>query len=247
MLPRLGWRWIVALARIAAIAAWFAIILPPHLLLTLAGHRGIVPPVFLAGVGWLAGLRVRTEGRPAPRPLLLVSNHVSWLDILALAGVAHVAFVAKDSLTHQPFVHWLAAQNDTVFIARERRGTVAGQVHEIEAALARRRLAVFPEGTTGDGRQLIAFKSALLAAAEGARADGMTINVQPVALRYREAAEIAWVGEEPGLHNLLRVLGRVRPLHLSVHYCGPLRGAQLDSRKAMAGAAQAAVARVLGD
>lgn len=246
-MPRLGWGWVLVLARIAAILLWFAIIILPHWLLTLAGHRLIVPPVFLAGVGWLAGLRVRTEDAPAPRPLLLVSNHVSWLDILALAGVARVAFVAKDNLTEQPFLHWLARQNATVFIARDRRGTIAQQVRAIEAGLARRRLVVFPEGTTGDGRQMFPFKSALLAAAEGARADGMAVTVQPVALVYHEADEIAWVGEEPGLHNVLRVLGRVRPVHLTVRYCGPLRGAQLEGRKAMAGAAQAAVARALAD
>ena len=243
-MPRFGWRWAIITLRILAIIAWFAAIILPHLLLTAAGRRDVIPPPFLAGIGWLAGLRMRVEGRPTPGRLLLVANHVSWLDILALAGASRAAFVARGNLADNTALRWLCVQNDTVFINRDRRATIAAQVGQVETSLAERRVVVFPEGTTGDGCALQPFKSALLAAAERLRA-GEAVAVQPVALVYADAANIAWVGEEPGLHNVLRILARLRPVYLTVRFCAPLRGVQLVNRKAMAGAAQAAVARMM--
>lgn len=232
-------------ARLIAILAWFLLLIPAHLLLSRAGQRTRLPPLFLAVTGRLAGLRVRTEGLPAPGRLLLVANHVSWLDILALAGATRAAFVAKGALANNAALHWLCAQNDTVFIAREQRATVAAQVGQLTTALAHRRLVVFPEGTTGDGRRLHPFKSALLSAAERADPAGGELRVQPVALDYADAPQIAWIGDEPGLHNVLRVLARLAPVRLTIRFCDPLPGAQLADRKAMAGAAQAAIARAL--
>ena len=246
-MPRLGWRWFLVTLRILAILAWFLVIILPHLLLTLIGRRDLVPPVFLAGVGRLAGLRIETRGTLAPGRLLLVANHVSWLDILALAAGARAAFVAHAGLAQQPVLRWLCTQNDTLFIAREQRSTVAAQANAVVAALDRRRLVIFPEGTTGDGRSLTTFKSALLSAAEGIEARGPASRVQPVALDYAEAPTIAWAGEEPGTHNFLRILGRMRPVRLTVRFCEPLRDRDLVDRKAMARAAQEAIARALRD
>ncbi len=231
--------------RLGAILAWFLLLIPAHLLLSRARRRSLLPPLFLAVVGRLAGLRVRTRGHPASGRLLLLANHVSWLDILALAGETRAAFVAKGSLADNPALHWLCAQNDTVFIAREQRVTVAAQVGQLTAALARRRLVVFPEGTTGDGRSLHPFKSALLSAVERADSAGGELQVQPVALDYANAPQIAWVGDEPGLHNVLRVLARLAPVRLTIRFCDPLHGAQLADRKTMAGAAQEAIRHAL--
>jgi 1-acyl-sn-glycerol-3-phosphate acyltransferase len=229
----------------AAILAWFLLIILPHLVLTLAGRRSAIPPVFLTGVGWLAGLRVRVEGRPAPGRLLLVANHVSWLDILALAGAGRAAFVARSSLADQPILRWLCEQNDTVFITRDQRGTVAGQIAQVAQALASRPLVVFPEGTTGDGRNVLPFKSALLSAAEQETTAGAPVTIQPVALDYADAAAIAWLDPEPGDRNVLRLLARTAPIGLTIRFLGPLEGASRSDRKAMAGAAQAAIERAL--
>ncbi len=244
-MPALGWRWVIVIGRIGAIMLWFGLIIAPHLLLTLAGRRHIVPPVFLAGVGRLAGLVVTTQRHRAVRPVLLVANHVSWLDILALAGAARATFVANDALQSHPALHWLCAQNETVFIARDQRGTVATQVGAIEAGLGRHPMVIFPEGTTGDGRQLMPFKSALLAAAARVPS-GKQVAVQPVALRYRDAEQIAWVGDEPGLSNVMRVLARPRPVRLTIIYLEPLGGKDMADRKTIARAAQAAIDNALG-
>ncbi len=220
----------------------FALLVPFHALLSAFGRRDAMPPRFLAIIGRLAGLRVRVEGRPAPGTLLLLPNHVSWLDILALAGVARAAFVAHGGLRGHRFLRWLCEQNDTVFVTRDRRGTVNRQVEQVREALREQPLAIFLEGTTSNGAGL-PFKSALLSAVEGADDN---IVVQPVALAYRDAAEIAWSDGEPGAANVRRILARTRPVRLTVRFLEPLAGPQLAGRKAMAQAAQEAIARALG-
>ena len=78
--------------------AVFALVVLPQLLLSALGRRDILPAPFLALIGWIAGLRVEVEGRPHRGPLLLLGNHVSWLDILALAGTSRTAFVGHGGL-----------------------------------------------------------------------------------------------------------------------------------------------------
>ena len=231
--------------RIAAIVAWFAIIILPHGIFTLLGRRDAVPPLFLSGVGWLAGLRIRLSGRPAAGKVLLIANHVSWLDIMALARAARAIFVAKVDLAGHGFLKFLCEQNDTVFITRDQRGTVKQQIDLVREAIAERPLVIFPEGTTGDGKTLAPFKSSLLAAAERLEAEDARVVIQPVALAYREASAIAWTVGEAGLDNVMRLLARIRPIDLNVRFCEPLHGSQLADRKAMAQASRQAIETAL--
>jgi 1-acyl-sn-glycerol-3-phosphate acyltransferase len=214
---------------------------PLHVLVALTGRRDAVPPLFLGAMGRIAGLRVRTEGTAVPGALLL-ANHVSWLDILALAGATRTRFVAHSGLTVHGGLKWLCEQNDTVFVARERRGSVAGQVEQVRAALGDRPLAIFPEGTTNDGTFLHPFKSALLSAVEPLAHE---VAIQPVALDYADAAGIAWFGAEPGMANVRRILARRGRVELTIHFLEPLAGEALADRKAMTAAAQAAIAGAL--
>lgn len=224
-------------------AAWFALIVPTHLLARSLGRRDALPPLFLAGIGWIAGLRVTVEGRPHPGALLL-ANHVSWLDILALAGKSRAIFVAHEGLAGHRFLRWLCEQNSTIFIARSRRGTVNRQVEQLRQALGKRPVVLFPEGTTGDGTNLLPFKSSLLSAVEPLP-EGVT--VQPVLLAYRDAPDIAWSGGEAGLDNTRRILTRRRPVRLTIRFLQPLRTQALAGRKAMAAAAHEAIQRALAE
>jgi len=221
--------------------AWAVVVVPLHVLVKLAGKPHVVPPTFLCGIGWIAGLRFAVEGKPRKHALLL-ANHLSWLDIMALASASRTAFVAHSGLSVSPALKWLCEQNGTLFITRHQRGTVTQQVDQVRAALGGRRLTIFPEGTTGDGRDLLPFKSALLSAAGQLPAG---VPVQPVALRYDEAEAIAWVGGEPGLTNACKILSRTRPVHLTVCFLPPLTGPALADRKAMAAAARQAVVQAL--
>jgi 1-acyl-sn-glycerol-3-phosphate acyltransferase len=131
----------------------------------------------------LTCLAVRLHVHGTPRletPLMLVANHVSWLDIFAVNAVVPSRFVAKSEIRTWPLLGWLAYRSGTLFIERARRRDTARINSEVTAALlAGDVFAVFPEGTTTDGSTVLKFHSALLAPAVAADA-----AVQPVAIRY---------------------------------------------------------------
>lgn len=229
--------------RIALMLALLLLCLPFYYLWALLGLPRLWPRVFLAGIGLIAGLRLTIRGQPRPGALV-IANHVSWLDIPALARATGTAFVGHSGLAQVPLIRHLCAMNDTVFIARHDRASVAEQVEQVRAAIAGAgALAIFPEGTTSDGTALLPFKSSLLAAAE-ALPNG--VAVQPVLLAYSEASVIAWVGDEHGVANFLRLLARVRPMRLTLHFLPPLEGEMLTDRKTIAAAAEAAIAGAMG-
>ena len=219
----------------------FLFLVPTHVVVTLMARREIMPPLFLAVMGRAAGLRVRIEGTPRKGALLL-ANHLSWLDILALAGTSRAIFVAHSGLTAHGALKWLCEQNDTVFITRHQRGSVSEQVEQVRAALGDRPVVIFPEGTTDDGTALLPFKSSLLSAVEPL---AHAVPIQPVALDYRDAAEIAWFGNEPGMANVNRILSRPGRVELTIRFLEPLSGEALANRKTMTAAAQAAIAAAL--
>jgi len=192
-------------------------------------------------MGRIAGLSVRTDGTPREGALFL-ANHLSWLDILALAGASRARFVAHSGLTVHGGLKWLCDQNDTVFVMREKRGSVAGQVEQVRAALGERPLTIFPEGTTDDGTALRPFKSSLLSAVEPLAG---TVPIQPVALDYVDAPGIAWFDDEPGMANVRRILARPGRVELTIRFLEPLAGEALANRKTMTAAAQAAIAEAL--
>lgn len=239
---RLGWRWLLVMVRVAAWLIAFVLTIIPHLLCTLLGRRDLVPPLFLGVLARLAGVRMRVIGKPL-RHALLLGNHISWIDILALAGASRTAFVGHAGLSGHPLFAWLCMQNDTLFITRDQRGTVADQVDQVLERLGHRRLTIFPEATTGDGLALLPFRSSLLSAVERLPRD---IPVQPVALDFEDVAQIAWIGDEPGLANFRKIMARTRPIYLTVRFLDPLAGDELANRKTMAAAAQARIAKALG-
>jgi 1-acyl-sn-glycerol-3-phosphate acyltransferase len=210
-------------------------------LFSLAGRREAIPPLFLGFMGRMAGLRVRTEGTPRKGALFL-ANHLSWLDILALAGASRATFVAHSGLTVHGGLKWLCDQNKTVFITRDQRNSVAAQVEQVRAALGEQPVTIFPEGTTSDGTALLPFKSSLLSAVEPL-AD--TVPIQPVALAYADAPGIAWFDNEPGMANVRRILARPGRVDLTIRFLEPLADEALANRKTMTAAAQAAIAEAL--
>lgn len=236
----LGWP-LIGL-RLLLMIALLVLCTPLHLMWRAMDAGRWWPRVFLSGIGQIAGLHIRIEGRPH-RGALILANHVSWLDIPALAHATGSAFVAHDGLTAFPLLKWLCEMNDTVFIARHDRASIARQVEQVRAAMAERgSLTLFPEGTTSDGTALLAFKSSLLSATEPLPPGTL---IQPVLLAYEDAARIAWVGEEHGLDNFLRILARLRPVRLTMHFLTPLAGRELADRKAISAAARGALASAM--
>ena len=136
----------------------------------------------------LMGVRVNVEGRLAQgAPVLLISNHASWLDIPVISAAAPVSFVAKKEVSHWPFVSWLAKLQRSVFVDRTRRTSVGGTADEMTTRLAAGdNLVLFAEGTSSDGARVLPFKTSLLAAAKPSRNDGVasTAFVQTLAIVY---------------------------------------------------------------
>lgn len=232
----------IALRLMLMLAALF-VALPIHVLFELITGKSHIPGRFLAAVAAIAGVRVSERGTKVTRGAFYIANHVSWIDIPALAGSTGTAFVGHDGLASMPVLRWLCSLNDTVFVARHDRRSVASQARQVANALDENdALAIFPEGTTSDGTGLLPFKSALLSAFEPVPPG---IAVQPVYLDYAEVPDIAWVGDDPGLDNFLRILARRRPVELTLHFLPPLAGPQLADRKTIAAAAQEAIARAM--
>lgn len=130
------------------------------------------------------GIRLVVKGTPAEQgPVLLVANHISWLDITSLHAARYCRFVSKADVKKWPLIGALATGVGTLFIERESRRDAMRVVHHMADSLrAGDVLAVFPEGTTSDGVQLLPFHANLLQAAITAQAP-----VQPVALQFLDA------------------------------------------------------------
>ena len=195
------------------------------------------PRIYLGWVGRIAGLRVTQVGRPLRSHVLLLANHVSWLDIMLLAGATGCAFISKKEVAHWPIAGWLARLNRTVFIDRTGRAAVHDQAHALRTALAGEQpVALFPEGTTEGGIDVLPFRASLLAALFPPMAG---VRVQPVAIDYHAAAhDIAWVGNERADTNALRVLGRRGTIPVTLHFLAPIDPAQVNGRKDLAAAAR---------
>ena len=206
--------------RLAGLLFIFAICAPPHFVSKLFGHSPW-PRRFLKWVAWGAGINFRMDGPQATHGTLLLSNHVSWLDIPILAGATGCAFVAKAEVQDHWFLKWIADQNETIYIDRSVLRSIHGQLDALSNGLKRPQpLTLFPEGTVSDGSRLLPFKPSLLSAVapppEG-------VIIRPVALDYgRLAPIIGWGTGEPGLQNFFRVLGLKGRHNVTLHMLGAL-------------------------
>jgi 1-acyl-sn-glycerol-3-phosphate acyltransferase len=218
----------------------FAVIGPIHVATKLIFGKSRWPRWFLGSAAWIVGARPKVVGRPLNSHTLLISNHVSWLDILILGGSTGTAFVSKDNLGHG-VIHWLADQNHTLYVRREdRKGSIQQAKAIARAAERDQPIALFPEGTTGPGDQLLPFRSSLLEAAAYA---SDKVEVRPLALDYGAAAtEVGWHGES-GKDNVLRIMGRKGTLPVTIHLLPPLD--RTSDRKALAQMARDAIAQTL--
>jgi len=183
--------------------------------------------------GILAALGIRLIWRgAAPRPgTLLVANHVSWLDVVALSAVTPVRLVAKHDVRTWPVVGSLAALTGSIFVDRSRPKRLPGTVAEVAAALrAGRSVAVFPEGTTFCGAGRGRFRPALFQAAVDAGAP-----VVPVTIRYG-SPDAAFIGDDTLWSSVRRVAG-LRGLTVTLIGSPALRPEPGADRRSLARAA----------
>ena len=139
--------------------------------------------VWARGMLAIIGIQVRVKGHPAPGPVLMAANHISWLDILVMHAACHCRFVAKSEIRSWPLVGVLTTGGGSLYIERGSNRDAMRVVHQMAAALQQGQvLAVFPEGGTGDGVTLLPFHANLLQAAISAGAP-----IQPIALQFLDA------------------------------------------------------------
>lgn len=225
--------WVRFTLRTLAILALLFVFVPLHYLFRAVAYGSPFPMLFLRYTARVVGARVKVIGTPLKRDVFFISNHVSWIDILASAGASGTAFVAKHELSEVPVIGWLCRLNRTVFVKRENRMGVAEQINALREALQDNwSVTVFPEGTVTDGHSLLPFKSSMLSVLEPPPAG---VLVQPVMLDYGEdAEEIGWIGEESGLHNAMRIMARKGTFSLRINYLEPFSPEEHRGRKAIA-------------
>ncbi|MCU0734039.1 MAG: 1-acyl-sn-glycerol-3-phosphate acyltransferase [Methylotetracoccus sp.] len=187
-------------------------------------------------------VRVRRFGRVADEAMLWVGNHVSWLDIVVLGAQRPLTFVAKNEVGRWPIVGFMARRTGTLLV---QRGDAASsrQTAEAMAWLLRqkRRIMLFPEGTSSNGDNVLRFHSRLF--------QPVTLvggAVQAVAVAYRgEAAVLGpFVGEDEFLPHLWKLL-LLPEIWVDVTFCEPVSAA-LGQRDVLARLTQQQVAEALG-
>jgi 1-acyl-sn-glycerol-3-phosphate acyltransferase len=240
----------------AAIAVITAALIPPQWLavkLRLRARR-LIPVVYHRLLCRLLGVRVRVIGTRAVAPkLLIVANHVSWLDISVLVALAPVVFVAKHEVAAWPLFGLLAKLNRSVFVARERRSKTAEVNREIAVRLAEGDpVVLFAEGTSSDGNRVLPFRSSLIAPAQAAHgADALA--VQPLSIAYvgldgvpmgrQHRPRVAWYGAMDLLPHLAEVIRR-GAIDVVVTWGEPMQIEPAGDRKAVARALETDVRRM---
>lgn len=263
-------RWAGPIRATCVLAAFMALTVPlmPLQLLFL----NILPAWARAFPHWyhrrvcrLLGIRLHIDGAvPRGAPVLLVSNHVSWLDIPVISAVAPVSFIAKREVGTWPFVSWLAKLQRSIFIDRTQRADIPKVAARMRARLMQGdTLVLFAEGTSSDGNRVLPFKSSLMAivAAGGGSATGQDSVASPpqvqtlslvythihgVPLSRADRNLIGWYGDmEMGGHawSLLKA----GPIDVAIKISDPVNLDDFADRKALTRHAEALVRANVAD
>ncbi|MGB7404290.1 MAG: lysophospholipid acyltransferase family protein [Pacificimonas sp.] len=191
------------------------------------------------------------HGRRARGTTLYLSNHVSWADIPALGSLIRGRFIAKGEMSASPVLAFFCDIQRTIFVNRGSRSDSKRQSDELTAALSEgASVIIFPEGTTGDLRRPLPFKSSLLAGLTEARLEG--VKVQPVSIAYTRIRsmptfrgrfpQISWMGDF-GIGEAVMQTLRLRALRVDVTFHEPLDPGAFEDRKGLTKAAYETVAR----
>jgi len=247
-------RVLITALKLLGLGLVYALVIGPQLLALRFGWRlqRWIPLAFHRVFLWLFDVRIVEKGRPpGGAATLVLSNHLSWLDIPVIGSLHPLSFVAKSEIADWPGVGFLAKLQRSVFIDRARRKATA----EVSATIAHRlargeAIVLFAEGTTGDGNRILPFRSSLVGAARAALADPEVseILLQPLAIAYvrrnglpitrRERPDVAWYGDME-LSPHLKAFFREGPLDAVVTWGKPIRFA--GDRKQATALAEGAV------
>jgi lyso-ornithine lipid O-acyltransferase len=204
----------------------------------------------------LLRVHVRVVGEPVrDRPVLFVSNHISWVDIIVIGSLAPIAFVAKSEVGNWPLVGATARMQRTVFVDRARRQQTGDTIGEIvERLAAGTSVVLFAEGTSSDGNRVLPFRSALVGAVKeaGSRA-AHGILIQPMSICYtrlngvpmgrQHRPTVAWYGDLDFMPHIKTLIER-GAVDAVVSYGEPVAADGTSDRKAMSKSLEGAVRRI---
>ncbi|MGL4634353.1 MAG: lysophospholipid acyltransferase family protein [Beijerinckiaceae bacterium] len=256
--PKGTWRLVIASAAILLVAV--AIFPFQYLSWKMNWRLGRwLPLLFHRAVLRILNIKVRIVGAPAKdRPMLILANHVSWIDIIALGAQFPLSFVAKSEIAHWPLFGLMAKLQRSIFVDRTRRSATKDMTESIANRLEEGDpIVLFAESTTSDGNRLLPFRSALVGAArDSILSDSPTAQVclQPVALSYQGAdglptgrmgrARIGWYGDMEMLPHLAGIL-RGGALEMTISYGTPLSYDRDGNRKQLTKTAEDDVRRLM--
>ena len=218
----------------------------------------IVPKLFHRAACAVIGIRITQIGaRTQDSPVLILSNHASWLDIIVLSAIAPVVFVAKSEVANWPLFGWLAKLQRTIFVERERRHKTGDAARAMgERLMGGDAVVLFPEGTSSDGIRILPFRSALIGAVHHTIGDSThhdRVTVQPVSIAYVRYGgvpvgralrdKVAWYGEAELVPHLLGVLS-AGAVDVTVSWGDAVGYGMTADRKQIARDAEAAVRRM---
>lgn len=189
----------------------------------------------------IIGIRIEIQGRLSGLPpRLVVANHISWTDVIALASVAPFVFLAKREVSTWPLLGLLARIQGTVFVTRGSRSDIPQVNAELSAVLRRGRdLVVFPEGTSSDGTNVLTFRPAHFETLQGYKG---AATIVPTALLYTDGVksiDVGYYGDMAFLPHLWSILKRGG---ITCHiYFDEAISANGEDRKALAAGTEARV------
>jgi lyso-ornithine lipid O-acyltransferase len=244
-------------AKLAGIAGAAAISLPIQMLAHRMGPRfsHALPMLFHKVACRIMGIRIHVLGQQPPmrQSVLIVSNHLSWLDIPVIGSVRQLAFVSKAEVAGWPGISLMANLQRTLYIDRTRRTETARTAAEMGNRLGQgESVVLFAEGTTGDGSRILPFKSALFGAVRDALGENGPdqLIVQPLAIAYvgrhglpggrAGRADLSWIGDaelKPHAWDMLNG----GPIDVVMTWCDPIIVSRETSRKVVTLQAEHAV------
>jgi len=247
-------RVVLVLSAFVVLTAALAAALGVMTLLRLPG-RGKVSIRYSRAVCALLDVRITVNGTPPQHhAVLILANHVSWLDILAITATVPVIFVAKSEVRRWPLIGWVARARGTVFVERDRRRQTVDAVADIASYLAEgQSIVLFAEGTSSDGNRVLPFRPALVGALREALAQvdaGKRIAVQPLSVGYtgllglpmgrQHRPIVAWYGDRDLLPHLKEFLRR-GAVDVTLSWGEPVEPENATNRKAVVRSLEAVV------
>lgn len=242
--------------KLGLIVFWIALFYPLVLLVYLLGKnnwRDRLMQFVSAGLTRICEVRLHVSSEPTDkRPLVLVSNHISYMDTVILAGIMPVCFTPKLDVASWPAIGSICKICGCVFVERT-PGKIQQTREVLKHTLSNRVVCLYPEATTGNGLEMHNFKSGFFSLAEE-QIDGKDVVIQPVAIVYKgirgmpidrsQWPDIAWYGDMDLVPHLWGFL-KLSCIDVELAFLEPVTLSKFDDRKGLAKHCQRKIADYL--